>query len=983
MRIGLRTSKGRWLGATALACIGALATTPAAAQTAAASTPRPVKAYSGSLSPYYGNINAFYGNINAFSGSVSPFYGNINAFWGGVNPYYGNINAFWGNINAFYGNINAFAGSTTTADGYLKPAWGNINAFWGTVGPQWGNINAFWGNINAFGNTAPQDYANVAGQLTNFVNTSRDFWGAAVQSQTGQSFDTAFVQPMLAKWGIDLANPNSLANLSEAGRQRFMLDWYDQLMNYSGTDHVDWWMKAINWTPALASTLGSGVRTKIGILDFSIVGDAGVQDNVVSYDGVSTFSNGHGTAVASLIVAPQDGKGVMGIAPMAQVIAYNPFDSTGTANWADVTKGVAMLLKNGASVVNMSLGVPGWTFNSGWSDVFRNDQVRPYAQKTTYVIAAGNDGLAQTQNTVVDLSNIPNYLLVGSVDPSGTISSFSNTPGTACMVGNAGDKCDPKNALMNRFIVAPGEMILVSDGKGGVVRMSGTSFAAPLVSGAVTLLQNRWPWLQKDSKSTVAILLATARDLGAPGIDPVYGAGELDIARAVSPLDASKLQWYQNDAKGNIVKVDAKVITQANSTQKAKWETDGVYFYLYEDLVVTGNFRDFGVPLSTRLFGQSVKSADGTMQVLADYLYKIYVNPDASGFTGNAAVAGFSSFSDRGGPLRGADGLSLSMSLAPRSRVYGYVQSTMPYQTSLRVGLPGGKIGIRMGFGDGAVTLGGRTTFGMIGDYDADTGGVNPLLGMASGGAYGNIDFAVTPRLTVSAGYTQRRMRRDARYLSPQDLLAIGPRLQKSGAQHVAVTYRPFSVLTLNASMTRLEEDRALLGVQSVDPTDFGTGATSNAVTLGADVAVGAGFGFAVSATRGQTRDSGNAYRNLSIADGGIGTSAYEVALSKAHLVDATDRLRLSLSQPMHVDSGRLNFSSVQVVDRETGALGVVTQSFAVPGPARQLVGELLYARPLGRIGQVSLFGRAQLRKDAIPQGSASVMGGTRLSISF
>lgn len=74
---------------------------------------------------------------------------------------------------------------------------------------------------------------------------------------------------------------------------------------------------------------------------------------------------------------------------------------------------------------------------------------------------------------------------------------------------------------MNRFIVAPGEMILVSDGQGGVTRYSGISFAAPLVAGTVSLIQDRWPWLTDHPKDVTNIIFKSAKDLGAPGIDPV------------------------------------------------------------------------------------------------------------------------------------------------------------------------------------------------------------------------------------------------------------------------------------------------------------------------------------------------------------------------------------------------------------------------------------------------------------------------------
>ena len=122
--------------------------------------------------------------------------------------------------------------------------------------------------------------------------------------------------------------------------------------------------------------------------------------------------------------------------------------------------------------------------------------------------------------------------VVGSVDPLGAISSFSNQPGTACLLDNG--VCSSGHHLYDRFMVAPGELILVSDGQGGLERRSGTSFAAPLVSGAITLLHDRWPWLRNYPQETAQIILSSAKDLGAPGPDPVYGYGLLDANAAVT-----------------------------------------------------------------------------------------------------------------------------------------------------------------------------------------------------------------------------------------------------------------------------------------------------------------------------------------------------------------------------------------------------------------------------------------------------------------
>ena len=183
---------------------------------------------------------------------------------------------------------------------------------------------------------------------------------------------------------------------------------------------------------------------------------------------------------------------VMGISPRSRVIAYNPFDETGTAGWEDIATGVKMLTANRASIVNMSLGIPGTTLDQGWNGVFSRSDVSGTAKNSLFVVAAGNQGVSQTKDIAWNFKTNPEILIVGSVTLDGKISNFSNRPGTACLT--EGNVCKPGARLMDRFLVAPGELILVEDDKGGVKRATGTSFAAPLVTGAAALIQDRWPW---------------------------------------------------------------------------------------------------------------------------------------------------------------------------------------------------------------------------------------------------------------------------------------------------------------------------------------------------------------------------------------------------------------------------------------------------------------------------------------------------------
>lgn len=923
--------------------------------------------------PASGLLTPRWGNIRSFVGAGSPLWGNIRSFSGGADPFWGNIRSFSGDTTAFWGNIRSFTIFPTTT---VAPSWGNIRSFWGDLGASWGNIRSFWGNIRSFSD-APGDYAVLSAQLNGMVVQSQMFWGSAVQAQTGKSFADGFANPLLAKYGIDLKDPSSLQNLDADKREQFFLDWYDGLSNFTGTDHVDHWMGEINWTPALTQTVGAGSNSVIGLLDFSVTGEG--KSSIIKAGGISTFSNGHGDAVESLMVAPHDGKGIMGIAPRASVVAYNPFDATGTAGWADIKTGVQYLVANKASIVNASLGVPGWTLSQGWNDnVFADKAVRDAAKNVVFVTAAGNDGMVQTQNIKWNAAN-PYFIVVGSVDPTGTISSFSNQPGNACLMApgdDAEDDCALR--LKDRFIVAPGEFILVSDGQGGVTRYSGTSFAAPLVSGTIALIHDRWPWLAKYPKETTDIILKSAKDLGAPGVDPVYGVGELDVTAALSPLDFSKVKFYQYDAKGNLAAKDVRQLTDAR--QQALWEANSVYYYLYE--TVGGTFRDFAVPLSTKLVGQTLLSAGGTQEQFMSYVTTRLTDwvKTRSLTDARPALLGLTGTDAR---VPNAYGMNVTMSVAPRQKLFGYRQSSSPYQTALRMADREGRFALTLGNGDGAVALGGTRSFGFASDYDPVVGGVNPLLGFASGGSFAQASIALSERLSVSTNVTGRTLQRDLRDAVVRDQAQLaGVKPYKAGAQQVAFGYHLADGVDLNAAYTRLHENNALFGVQSVDAQDFANGSTTNGMTLGADLALTPTLSIGAAGTMGHT-EQGSARQNIAVSSGGLTTSSFQVAVTKASLFGHDDRLRLTLSQPMHLEQGTIDYKTVVVVDRQTGELGQSTQKLDVATRQRQFVAEMLYGRRfLNGAAEANLFGRANLSGTNAGQ-LPSVIAGAGINLGF
>ena len=93
--------------------------------------------------------------------------------------------------------------------------------------------------------------------------------------------------------------------------------------------------------------------------------------------------------------------------------------------------------------------------------------------------------------------------------------------------------------------------------------------------------------------------------------------------------------------------------------------------------------------------------------------------------------------------------------------------------------------------------------------------------------------------------------------------------------------------------------------------------------------------------------------------------------------------MRLSLSQPLHIEGGGLAYRNVQVLDRETGELGIADQPFDVNGDPRTVAAELLYATPiLHGQGEFGMFGRMEIQAEGPTEVNQYSLGG-RVSIRF
>ncbi len=236
--------------------------------------------------------------------------------------------------------------------------------------------------------------------------------------------------------------------------------------------------------------------------------------------------NGHGTAAASIITGGDLSGSTVGVAPGASWIAAKIFDDSGTATTSAIHAALQWVLDpdgdpstdDAADIVNAS-----WTAAAPGCDTeFAADLAALRAADILPVFAAGNFG--PTPGSSPSPSNLPGALAVGAVKADLTVVAESSRGPTEC--GGA--------TRTYPHLVAPGDSITAQGVMGQYVPHTGTSFAAPHVAGAAALLLEAVPG--SETNAIEAALVGSATDLGPTGDDDTFGAGMVDVSRAIEIL---------------------------------------------------------------------------------------------------------------------------------------------------------------------------------------------------------------------------------------------------------------------------------------------------------------------------------------------------------------------------------------------------------------------------------------------------------------
>ncbi len=213
------------------------------------------------------------------------------------------------------------------------------------------------------------------------------------------------------------------------------------------------------------AVLDTGCDSKHSDLQEQIIGGRNFTDDDGSNPELFLDYNGHGTHVAGTIAAQQNDKGVVGVAPEARLLIVKVLNRKGSGKYDWIIKGINYAIEQKADIISMSLGGP--------TDLPELHEAikKAVSNNILVVCAAGNEGDGNDSTDEFAYPGRYNEVIsVGAINLKRRPTDFTNSH----------NEID---------LVAPGEKILSTYLNGKFATLSGTSMAAPHVSGALALIK--------------------------------------------------------------------------------------------------------------------------------------------------------------------------------------------------------------------------------------------------------------------------------------------------------------------------------------------------------------------------------------------------------------------------------------------------------------------------------------------------------------
>lgn len=277
------------------------------------------------------------------------------------------------------------------------------------------------------------------------------------------------------QWGITALNINALWNKPIVNKKRPVIAILD-----TGVDITH---------PNLADNIWINPREGEGETAYDDDDNGFVDDlhgwNFVDRNAYTDDKAMHGTHVAGIAAATDNGVGIVGANPQALIMVVKVLNDAGQGNTANLIEGINYAAENGADVINMSIGGP--------QSLSLKLALEKAYQTAVLVAAAGNDGcnIYAMRNCNEAASYPAAYSVVLGVmatGKSGDLTGYSNFDPDGPMFSE--DGIDGRNYELRAPGGDGGLSPIISTVPGGkYAGMCGTSMAAPLVSGAISALK--------------------------------------------------------------------------------------------------------------------------------------------------------------------------------------------------------------------------------------------------------------------------------------------------------------------------------------------------------------------------------------------------------------------------------------------------------------------------------------------------------------
>jgi subtilisin family serine protease len=619
---------------------------------------------------------------------------------------------------------------------------------------------------------------------------------------------------------------------------------------------------------------------------------------------------GHGSFVSDILLGARNSSGIQGVAFDATLLVARTDTPGSCANTAPdascshndnaIARGVDLAVANNARVINISLG------GAPANNTLRNAINRATAAGVVIVISAGNQGatdpaLAINPDTLAQIANEPlarNLVIIaGALDATNTtLAGFSNRAGNGA----------------SHYIGALGVRLRASDQNGASFLVSGTSFSAPLISGAVALLASAFPNLT--GNQIVDLLFRSATDLGAVGVDSEFGYGALDIAGAFRP-----------QGQLSVPGLSAKVALSASGTLSTAMG----------DAAQTG-LRSVVIDEFARAY-----QADLTPSLFSARHY---------GKLGGALGLEARSVGANAGPV------AVSLSIVPGRDDVAINRLLLAPQDQARARAVAGSVIARLG-PHTDIALGFARSSAALGDQ---LSGQREAAFLASRAAAYNFGFDARGetglslrhqlgRFAITASADGGTVRGDESSFEP---------VSRSGFQAASLGVDgSFGALNLRLRATRLTERATVLGARFTGLIGSG-GAESWFGDISARFAPSALWDVGTSLRQGVTRVAASGARQGSDY---LHTSAWSIDVNRHQLFTPSDRLSVRIAQPLRVTKGGFNLTLADAYDYKTQAATYGVQRLNLAPQGRERVIEAVYARALGAGSfTANLYGRTQ-----------------------